>query len=76
MYVAYGSARLEWFTTKPLGQIVNRFNTDLNMSECVIHWAYPVDMILPNHAVNVMYDAMIVLGSAILVTVAGPYVST
>lgn len=35
-----------------------------------------VDMQLPNHAVNTMYIAMRILGSVILLVIAGKYVNT
>lgn len=61
--------------------MVNRFNSDLNMSESprLIRIAYlltAVDMQLPNHAVNTMYIAMRILGSVVLLVIAGKYVNT
>ena len=57
------STSLEFFESKPVGEIINRFNSDLNM----------IDLTLPNHAVNFMYVATKIIGSSIIIIVAGPY---
>lgn len=64
--------------------MINRFNADLNMSKlsspgddlpvCRL-LIKTVDMTLPNHAVNVMFDGTGIIGSLILIIIAGPYVS-
>lgn len=76
------SVSLDYFDSRPVGQMINRFNSDLNMSmsdsECSGYGTaadQTVDMTLPNHAVNVMYTGAGIIGSVILITIAGPYVS-
>ena len=59
------STSLSYFESKPIGEMVNRFNSDLNMT----------DMQLPNHAVNFMFVATRILGSFILIIIAGPYMA-
>jgi hypothetical protein len=60
---------------------MNRFNSDLNMSKLAVHecrrQADPVvDMTLPNHAVNAMFTTTQIIGSVILIILAGPYVNS
>ncbi|ORX34001.1 P-loop containing nucleoside triphosphate hydrolase protein [Kockovaella imperatae] len=56
------STSLSYFDSRPIGEMVNRFNTDLNLT----------DLVLPNHAVNFMFIATKIMGSFIIITVAGP----
>lgn len=56
---------LEYFESRGIGQMVNRFNSDLNM----------IDMELPNHAVNVMFEITQIGGGMILIIVAAPYMA-
>lgn len=45
--------------------MINRFNSDLNM----------IDMTLPNHAVNAMFIGTKIIGSVVLIIIAGPYMA-
>ncbi|KAK4687233.1 hypothetical protein P7C73_g2882, partial [Tremellales sp. Uapishka_1] len=56
---------LDFFEKRSAGQMINRFNSDLNM----------IDMQLPNSAVNFMFAATQILGGMILIIVAEPYMT-
>ncbi|WWD21405.1 hypothetical protein CI109_105890 [Kwoniella shandongensis] len=57
--------KLDYFESKSHGQMINRFNSDLNT----------IDMQLPNSAINFMFDATQILGGAILMIIAAPYMA-
>jgi ATP-binding cassette subfamily C (CFTR/MRP) protein 1 len=52
---------LDFFDSRGLGQVINRFNSDLSL----------IDMELPNSALNFMFEATTIAGSAILIIIAG-----
>ncbi|KAK8847661.1 hypothetical protein IAR55_005520 [Kwoniella newhampshirensis] len=56
---------LEYFESKSHGQMINRFNSDLNT----------IDMQLPNSVVNFMFAATGILGGTVVICVSAPYMA-
>ncbi|ORY27634.1 P-loop containing nucleoside triphosphate hydrolase protein [Naematelia encephala] len=59
------STPLDFFEKRGVGEMINRFNSDLNI----------IDMQLPNSVVNCMFEVTFVLGGAILIIAAAPYMA-